>query len=338
MAEIDRATRVKRELFLRVLMPTRPPPAIARQLVSVMKDSVAEPGEIIYEQGTESDAIFFVIDGEVELTSDSEEPWRFQGGSIIGVIDVNLQRPRSRTATALTRTDLLVIKREEWLEIFEDNLEYASQVRQVQASAVHALRQELGADGGFEPKSLSPEEALEAAVVEGTMVERLVALRSSVHFQSASVQALAELAARGETVRVSRGDIVLRPGGAGRGIYFVVAGIVEVERRVAPEIHAAFGPGELVLGGAGLSGDLNEYVVVARTDATLLRLTVADLDDVSEDHFDLTRSFLRAMGLEREQIMNLRARRQRDRARSVSVAPPPAEVAGPEEPAAKRAG
>lgn len=336
MAEIDRATRVKRELFLRVLMPTRPPPAIARQLVSVMRDQVALPGEVIYEQGSEPDWLYFIIDGDVELTSDSEEPWRFQGGSLIGILDSNLQRPRSRTATALARTELLVIARDDWMEIFEDNLEYAAQVRQVQASAVHTLRQELGPDGGFEPRTLSPEEALEAAVIEGTMVERLVALRSSMHFQVASVQALAELAARGETVRAARGDIVLRPGGAGRGVYFVIAGIVEVERRVAPEIHAAFGPGELVLGGAGLSGDLNEYVVTARTDVTLLRLTVSDLDDVSEDHFELTRSFLRAMGLEREQIMNQRARRQRVRAESTR--PPARSEESPSRAPARRAG
>lgn len=321
MAEIDRATRVKRELFLRVLMPTKPPPAVARQLVSVMQERTVEAGELIYEQGSDSEEIFFVVDGEVELTSESADPWRFRGGSLIGVLDANLSRPRSRSATALARTELLVVKRDEWLEIFEDNLEYAAQVRGVQATTVHALRQELGSAGGFEPRRLTPEEALEAAVVEGTMVERLVALRSSAHLQTASVQALAELSARGETVRAARGDIILRPGGAGRGVYFVVAGIVDVERRVAPDIRAAFGPGDLVLSGAGFSDALNEYVVTARTDVTLLRLTVSDFDDVAEDHFDLNRSVLRGMGLEREQLMTLRARLERERKRGVSVAP-----------------
>ncbi len=320
MAEVDRATRVKRELFLRVLMPTKPPPAIARQLVNVMRERVVEAGEVIYEQGTESDEIFFIVDGEVELTSDAEDPWRFTGGSLIGILDVNMQRPRSRTATALSRLDILVVRREEWLEIFEDNLEYSGQVRSVQAHAVHGMRQELLPDGGFEPRHLTPEEALEAAVGEGPLVERLVALRGSLHLQVASVQALAELAKRGETVRAARGEMILRPGGAGRSVYLVVAGIVDVERRVAPEIRAAFGPSDMVLGGAGYAGALNEYAMTARTDATLLRLTVADFDDVGEDHFDLVRSMLRGMGLEREQLMNLKARRKR------SVAPPAASV------------
>ena len=329
MAEVDRATRVKRELFLRVLMPTKPPPAIARQLVNVMRERTVEAGEIIYERGSESDEIFFVVDGEVELTSEADDTWRFTGGSLIGVLDSNLQRPRSRTATALSRLELLCVWRDEWLEIFEDNLEYSSQVRGVQALAAHEMRQELLPDGGFEPRHLTPEEALEAAVVEGTLVERLVALRGSLHLQVARVQALAELAMRGETVRAARGDMIVRPGGAGKSVYFVIAGIVDVERRVAPEIRAAFGPSDIVLGGAGYAGALNEYAMTARTDVTLLRLSSSDFDDVGEDHFDLVRSLLRGMGLEREHLMNLKTRRKR------SVAPPAASVPPP---AARKAG
>ncbi len=334
MAEIDRATRVKRELFLRVLMPTKPPPAVARKLVTLMVEQRVEAGEVIYSKGEEPNDVFFVVEGEVELVGDEgEEPWRFGPGSLIGVLDMNVQRPRSRTAIALGSVQMLAVAREGWLEIFEDNLEYSAQVRLVQGQALHQFRLELGPTGGFEPRQLTPEEALEAAVIEGTMVERLVALRAALHFHATSVQSIAELARRAELVRAARGDMVLRPGGAGNGLYFVVAGIVDVERRVAPALEAAFGPGELILGGASFAGDLNDYAVTARSDLMLLRLTTADLDDVAEDHFELVRSIMRGVALEREQLMTLRARRNRPKSM-----PPPADVAASSVPPAKRAG
>ncbi|NUO48662.1 MAG: hypothetical protein HOV80_07385, partial [Polyangiaceae bacterium] len=59
MPEIDRATRVKRELFLRVLLPTKPPPAVARQLVTLMVDRRYEAGDVIYEQGGQADTVYF---------------------------------------------------------------------------------------------------------------------------------------------------------------------------------------------------------------------------------------------------------------------------------------
>ncbi len=333
MPEIDRATRVKRELFLRVLLPTKPPPAVARQLVTLMVDRRYEAGNVIYEKGAQADTVYFIVEGEVELVADDgEEPWRFGPGSIIGVIDMNAQRPRARTAVAIGSVEMLVVGREGWYDVFEDNLEYSSQVRTVQGKALHQFRLDLGPDGGFARPHLTPEQALEAAVVEGTMVERLVALRAALHLETTSVQSIAELAKRAELLRASRGDIVLSPGGAGNAIYFVLAGMVGVERRVAPVLSAAFGPGELVLGGAAFAGGLNEYAVTARTDATLLRLHFSDIDDVAEDHFELVRAMLRGVALERETLMGLRARKQR----KASIPPPNSSAADPEP--AKRAG
>lgn len=333
MPEIDRATRVKRELFLRVLLPTKPPPAVARQLVTLMVDRRYEAGNVIYEKGSPADTVYFIVEGEVELVGEEgDEPWRFGPGSIIGVIDMNAQRPRARTATALGTVQMLVVGREGWFEVFEDNLEYSSQVRTVQGKALHQFRLDLGSDGGFDLRHLTPEQALEAAVVEGTMVERLVALRAALHLETTSVQSIAELAKRAELMRASRGDIILSPGGAGNAIYFVLAGMVDVERRVAPPLAAAFGPGDLVLGGAAFAGGLNEYAVTARTDATLLRLQFSDIDDVAEDHFELVRAMLRGVALERENLMGLRARRQR----KPTIPPPNSRDLEPEP--AKRAG
>lgn len=325
MAELDRATRVKRELFLRELMPTRPTPAVARQLVRMMSERHIEAGAAIYRHGEEADEIFFLVEGEVELVDPAgvDTTWRFGPGDVIGILDVNIERPRSRDATAIGPVELLSVRRDDWLEFYGDNLEYGARVRAVQGVALHGLREALGPGGGFEPRSVTAEQALEAAAVQGTLVERLVALRECPLLQTAGVQALVELADRSEIVRAARGELALRPGGAGSSLYVVLAGVVEAERRIAPVIRASFGHGELVLGGAAFGGGLDGYAVLALSDVVLLRFTTSDLDDVSEDHFDVVRALHRGLALEREQLMRTRAQREGDGAPTLVPATQP---------------
>jgi CRP-like cAMP-binding protein len=312
MADDDRATRVRRELFLRALFPNKPPPAVARQMVQIMRELELNAGDVIYQKGEEANRAYFVCRGEVELAVDGEEPWRFDAGSVVGVLDLNLQRPRSRTARALSDVLLLEVPSDEWLEIFEDNLEFATTVRRGQGAGLHALLQDLSPDGGFAPRPpLTPEEAIEAEVLEGTMVERLVALRACRHFETASVQSLVELARRAQVVRVRRGEAVVRPGGGGAWLYVVIAGLVDIERRLAPAVAATFGPGDLLLGAAAHGGALGDYAVTARSDALVMSMRSADIDDVSEDHFDLVRSLLRGGALDREHLLGVKLRRAR---------------------------
>ncbi len=317
MAETDRATRIRRELFLRALIPTKPPPAVARQLVRAMRDVKLSAGDVVYERGSEPKSVFFIVRGEVTATDDIEHAWTFGVGAVVGILDMNIGRPRSRTATAVGDVELLEIAREDWLEIFEENLQYAVNVRRIQGESLHEIRLGLGPGGGFPPLQITADDGLDAPALEGTLVECLVTLRASQQLETATVQGVAELSRRAELVRAERGDVILRPGAARRSLYFVAAGVVSVERRVAPEISAMFGVGSLLLGGASYCGCLNEYAVTARTDAGLFRVGLADIDDVAEDHFDLFRSMFRSVAIEREQLMMQRAKRTAE-----SVRPP----------------
>jgi CRP-like cAMP-binding protein len=277
-----------------------------------MREQTIEAGQLIYERGQEADSIFFIVDGEVELADPDggEAPWRFGPGSVIGVLDMNIERPRSRSASAIGPVELLTVRRTDWLEFYEDNLDFSALVRRVQGGGIHQFHAELGAGGGFERYVPPPERAAEAAKIEDTLVERLVALRECSFLQTARVQAIVELAQRCRMVRGRRGEQMLLPGGAGSGLYVVLAGVVRIERRIAPALEASFARGDLVLGGAAFGGGLNEYSVTALTDAALVRLATADLDDVGEDHFDVVRAILRGLALERERLMKIRERRK----------------------------
>lgn len=309
MASDDRAERIRRELFLRVLTPARPPTAVARAMAAAMRETHFAAGSEIYRQGDASTKIYFVSEGVMECVAEGETPREFDAGSVVGILDINLLRPRARTAFAKTDLVALVLDVEDWLEILEDNLSFMAESRRIVSGTLHDMMLELAPDGAF-PGVALPDEEETRPVLEGTMVERLVVLRESHHFEHASVQALVEVASRGELVRLARGETLWTPGGAGRRVALVLSGLLEAERRLSPLVQASFGRADLVLGAASFAGSLNEYVVTARTDALVLVLSWADIDDVVEDHFDLVRAMFYGSSVERERcVAALEARR-----------------------------
>lgn len=308
MALEERAERVRRELFLRVLTPTRPPPAVARAIAAAMKEVHYAEGAVIYRQGDTPSVVYFVAEGIVACVTDAEPAREFDAGSVVGILDLNLQRLRARTAYAKTDVVTLQLVAEDWLDILEDNLSFMSESRRIVSGTLHDMMLDLAPDGGFPPAELPNDEEVRP-VLEGTMVERLVVLRECCHFERASVQALVEVARRGDLLRASSGEIIFGPGGAGRRVPLVLAGVVDIERRLAPTVQASFGRGDLVLGSASFADALNEYVVTARTDALVLTLSWGDIDDVIEDHFDLVRALFYGSSLERERCMAAREAR-----------------------------
>src|SRR5262245_43378529 len=109
----ERLGTLERQLFLRTLILARPAPQVARRLAEAMTDLFVEAGTVLYRQGDVSDSIFFVVRGDVELTNDTDQPWVLRDRSVAGILDVLQDRPRSRTATALTDAYALVLPAEE---------------------------------------------------------------------------------------------------------------------------------------------------------------------------------------------------------------------------------
>ena len=81
-----------------------------------MAEPVAlEPGETLIEEGSLGDALYLVVDGELEITrrEDGREVVLATrgGGEFVGELSLLQGAPRSATARARTRTHLLVIRR-----------------------------------------------------------------------------------------------------------------------------------------------------------------------------------------------------------------------------------
>jgi len=310
MPDDDRASRVQRELFLRALTAARPSRAVALAIANATREATFEVGEVLYREGTAPEHVFFIVEGAVDLVTEGQEPWHFEAGDVVGVLDTNLGRPHARTAMSRSRVSTLVILADDWLEILADNITYSAEARETVNATLHDMVVSLAPSGAFPPLA-EPDPDEVPVALEGKVIERVIALRNTPHFRRASVQALIELSRRADFIRAPTGHTVIPPGAARKKIFIVASGAVSVERRLAPVVRASFGPSTLVLGSSAFSGALNEYVVTALSDCTLLALHWTDIDDVIEDHFDLSRALFSGGASDREACLAERARRER---------------------------
>ena len=58
--EVDRKTRLQRELFLRVLVLSKPSPGIARAMSEAIQDVEVAAGSTLYKTGDDPDAQYWI--------------------------------------------------------------------------------------------------------------------------------------------------------------------------------------------------------------------------------------------------------------------------------------
>lgn len=313
----DQRKRVERELFLRAMSLAKPPPEVARAIAQVLRDLHAKRGTVLFERGSTPKTAHFVVSGEVTYQGvDDEEDMTFGPGSLIGILDLNIGRPRARTAIISQDAHLLELPYDQWLEVMEDFPDYTSTARRIVSRGLHEIMLTLAPDGGLSglSKASAPPNDCE-------IVSRMVMLRRTRAFETASMQAVADIADRGEILRPDPGEMLVRPGGKVR-VFMVMQGTVHVERRVAPTLRASFGPGQLVLHGAAFSNALADYAVVCGPHTAVFAVDQADIDDVSDDHFDIARSVLRGLSTDRDQLMSIRAKSPASKRSEIPPAPP----------------
>jgi CRP-like cAMP-binding protein len=299
----EQRKRVERELFLRAMSPVKPPAEAARQIAQILRDVHVRRGDVLFQRGDVPKHAHYVVSGEMTLQGTEDDDITFGPGALIGIIDLNVGRLRARTAVATKDSHLLELPYQKWLEVLEDFPDFTSTARRMVATGLHEVALSLAPSGGFDQLS-SPS----APASELDVVSRIVMLRRTRCFETASVQAVAEIAGRGEILRPDAGELLNRPGAGRERLLMVMRGMVHVERRIAPEIRATFGPGQLVLAGAAFSTALSSYAVVAGAKTVIFAIDHAEIDDVADDHFDIVRSALRGMSLDRDQLMGIRAR------------------------------
>jgi F420-non-reducing hydrogenase small subunit len=127
MAESDRAEQLSE---LAVDAPAGISVAELADLWDVEGESVwFEPGQRIYDQGDPGDAVYIILSGAVEIGYGSGEDryvlFRFNPGDFFGEAEIITDRPRTASATAVDRTQLLPIPRDEFSNQVKERPELA---------------------------------------------------------------------------------------------------------------------------------------------------------------------------------------------------------------------
>jgi CRP-like cAMP-binding protein len=300
MAEPARESNVEHELIVRGLFGGQLRGALARQIVSVTREVHWPMGTMVFRYGDPSENIYVVVEGEVHLEAPDDKPWTFGRGGIFGIIDIELERPRSRTAIAKTDVRALIIRSEDWLDVMEDHMDLMRRRFAGNARDLFRRASALGPEGYPLPDSVP------AMPTNGQLgrFERLVALRASPVFERAGVQALLRLAASARSMELAAGEVLFEEGDPVESIYLVASGEIAVSRK-EPPFQAAFGPGALAGGPGQLVAPARPFGAVARAATVVIEIGESDFYEVLEDHFDVARAVGAWLALERERLYRM---------------------------------
>jgi CRP/FNR family transcriptional regulator, cyclic AMP receptor protein len=310
-AEDRGALSIERQLFLRSWAIARPLAGSIPHIASLMRDVYYPAGAIIYREGGAPEEVFFIVRGDVHLIADRQEPFKFKDRSVVGILDMLQDRPHARTAVAISDVHALVIRGDDWIEMLEDNSDYARAAIVNQAAGMLDLTADLptagfaSVDGDWhEPRG--PESRTSTSAEPLDLVGKLLVLRATRAFSMARIQALTSMAEAAEDVRFAAGEAVFTEGQLPTSTYVVARGRVALEgqRLRAP---VTFGPGALLGGYAGLSARPRPFTARAEVASTLLAVRNEELLDVMEVHFEVARSLMAFIATERIRIMTQRA-------------------------------
>jgi len=171
-----------------------PQPTLER-LIATMELVERSPGAVVFCEGEPGDRMYVITEGEVIVEANAHELARLGTGAFFGEIALITDLPRSATARAAGRVELLAIDR--------------------------ALLREAAAET---PEIIS----VLLGFVRDRLVDRIT--RTSELFEPFTDEERSALAQRFEVVEVDAGTSLITQGTKADGLYIVMAGKVEVAR------------------------------------------------------------------------------------------------------------
>jgi CRP-like cAMP-binding protein len=304
----DRQQRLSRELAFAAF--ARPdargmPSWVLDRLAALLEERRLSAGETLYARNDPPSSIYFMSEGRVELVREGSPTWTFEGRWVLGTHEALLERPRNRTAVALTDLELVTVRADAWLDLVEDSFETARMIVESSARGLVAHYSRLG-DAAFPAPAPAPPLPLPAGRLD--LVERLLILSEVALLREAHVQTLTNLAAAAEEVAFAPGEDLFVRGRPRDRLIIVADGLVEAERQ-DPPVSGQFGPGDLVTGAAALGDRTREWRARAVEPTRALTLRIDLLVDELEEHFDMVRSAMAAMSAEVQRLMDLSVER-----------------------------
>ena len=258
-------------------------------LAARMTEYFVPRGTPLYQQGSSSNALYFILEGTIEQGVTGYT--RYVAGDVLGFIDAMVGRPHARTAMVLEDALVLRLKMDDWFEYLDEHFTTLHQL---------VLRSLRNVD--CRPDSLTPDAkeicndlcSDSTASPTGEFVKRLLAARLNPLFRMASIQSIAQLVRRAKSIRLVAGESwensTLLP-----GIYLIVGGeltLVDPLSPDSPPISFALSSGQLIGSIRSLLPFPGPTTIRTKSGAQVLHIETEVFFDVMEDHFDLARSTL----------------------------------------------
>jgi CRP-like cAMP-binding protein len=297
----DALLRIGREIFVAALglRLDSVDAWVIDRLTLILDDQPVHAGQRLFTAGAPIEFIYFMRDGEVRFTREGAPPWTLRGRWFLGGFDALSDRPATRTGTALVDFHGMRVSGVAWIEMLEDSFQLA---RSAVVNGLRALmRLEERIPTGA-PTSRRDAPFFEAPPGTLSLVERLALLLGVRMLRGTGVQALADLAALSQQVSFDAGELIIERGVGREDLILVVNGEVLAERD-DPAVRRTYGPGDLVCGVAVLGQVASAWQARAMTPVRGVSFPIDALFDLMEEHFDLVRSTLSALGARRELLL-----------------------------------
>lgn len=302
------ASDLGRTLWIRTLLGEGEELPSGSALAQRMRNASFEKGEYLYRIGEESDRIYFVVRGSVQLAHLGVKAREFGPQSVLGLIDASEGRPHAFDAIALEDTAALELDLEDWFEFLEDNFAMTTRILErlcADLPPTSPPRPDLSQQTAIVPRrrmrKTGSGENLRAALgpaLSLSFVERVAVLRACPALSRAGIQALARLAHFADLISLSEGDSQKLDGPA---LYVVEKGQLNVTTAGKGSTwHEEVHPGGLVAGLGLMVVGVFDCTATALKATTILRISTELVFDVMEDHFPLTTSLLAYTALELE--------------------------------------
>jgi CRP-like cAMP-binding protein len=297
----DGLLRIGREIFLAALgmQLDNVDTWVIDRMTLILDEQEIHAGQTLFTAGTPAEFVYFMRDGEVRFTRDGAPPWTLRGRWFLGGFDALGDRLATRTATAVSDFYGMRVSTVAWLEMLEDSFQLA---RSAVVNGSRALTQLEGRIPSGAPTSRREAPFFEAPPGTLGLVERLAILLGVRLLRGTGVQALADLAAVSRQVGFAAGDVIIERGIEGEELILIVDGDVRAERE-DPAVARHYGPGDLVCGAAIMGGVADVWRARAMTPVRGVSFPIDALFDLMEEHFDLVRSTLAAVGARRDLLL-----------------------------------
>jgi CRP-like cAMP-binding protein len=294
--------RIGRELFLAAFgLPIDViEPWVIDRITSLLSERWIDAGSTLYREGDPPDHLYFMLEGAIRLTREGSPPWTMRGRWVVGVLEGMTDVPRMRTATALVDFQAMQVPARSWVEIMEDSFQLARGAVLNAARATAHLEESVPR---IEHPIARPRVLPAVGEAPLSMIERLALLSEVRMLGGAGVQSIVDLAAVARESRFEAGEVLLPRGVERHDLLLVVSGEVAAGRE-DPHAERVYGPGDVVCGAASFGTLAPFWEARAATPVRVIAFPIEVWFDLMEEHFDLVRSTLGALGARRELLLD----------------------------------